>query len=491
MASAKKENIGFIPSVVIGRQHLILAAFAIFCAICASLLILPTPFNLIPFIIVFGIIFLFLSIRYPMIGIFIYMIIFFVRPQELFPHVAIFSYPYEKIVAIIVIANLVLDYAINGKKIKLFAMDKAMLGILLVTFVSIGTSIWISWAWTNFERFYKTLLVYFFMSRLLDTDRKFDWIIWLYIISSGFIAASSTINYYQGHYQTTMGIQRAVGLGEGAYGDPNSMATTLVLAMPFVFYVAKAYKNRLLKLLLMGVLATLIWTVIITGSRGGMLGAAFAVMVIAWHSRQKVIATVAAAMVILLALAVMPEQYSQRLTTILNYDDTSDESGAAESAQGRIKGIKVGFEILMKRPLAGVGIGCFSIYNHQYHGSSLNPHNLLGQLMGDLGFLGLAAFAFMTYMMAKHVKYIKARYEEKNWPKDVNYHVAQSVKVSLYSLYFLGLFGHNAYRFNWYIFACFLAIAANLVDKRLQAVNIQTDTEPRVLTTNMSPETSG
>ncbi len=44
----------------------------------------------------------------------------------------------------------------------------------------------------------------------------------------------------QGHFQTTMGIQRAVGLEKGsAYGDPNSMAATLILGMPFMYYLAK------------------------------------------------------------------------------------------------------------------------------------------------------------------------------------------------------------------------------------------------------------
>ena len=174
-----------------------------------------------------------------------------------------------------------------------------------------------------------------------------------------------------------------------------------------------------------------------------------------------------AALVIVTALAVMPEQYSQRLTSITNYEDQNDETGAAESARGRIKGLMVGFEILMRRPLAGAGIGCFGIYNMQYHGSGLNAHNLLGQLMGELGMLGLLSFGFMVYMIFKHVKYIRERYREKNWQPDFNYYVAVAVSVSTYALFFLGLFGHNAYRFNWYIFACYLAIVVNFVNERL------------------------
>jgi hypothetical protein len=40
---------------------------------------------------------------------------------------------------------------------------------------------------------------------------------------------------------------------------------------------------------------------------------------------------------------------------------------------------------------------------------------------------------------------------------------------------FLGLFSHNAYRFNWYIFACFAVIITQFVNKRLKS---EKDTAP-------------
>jgi probable O-glycosylation ligase (exosortase A-associated) len=474
----RKENIGLAPSVIVSQKHLLIIAFMFISGALASLLLLPSPLNLIPFIIVGGAAFVILSIKYSVIGIFIYMILYFVRPQELFPNVAIFSYPYEKIVGIIVIANLVLDFAINGRMIKIFKMDKAVVGIIGVALVSIATALWVGWSWMNFQKFLKIVLVYFFLSRLVDTPGKFKWIVWLYIVSTAFIAISSTVNYYTGHFQTTMGIQRAVGMGEGAYADPNTMATTLVLGLPFMFYVARAYRSKLIKVFLWSLLFACLWTVIITGSRGGMLGSAFTLFLLAWNSRKKVIATVTVALLIFGALAVMPEQYAQRLTTITHIGDAYDESGAAESAQGRIKGLKVGFEILSRRPIAGVGIGCFSVYNHQNHGSSLNAHNLLGQVMGELGILGLGAFAFLIYMIFKHIKYIKSQYRSRGWAGDVNYYVAVAVMIATISMLFQGIFGHIAYRFNWYIYACFLAIIMNLVGDRIRG---EDESKARVL----------
>lgn len=465
----KRENPGFIPAAIISKRHLWNITFVSLCVIFSSLLILPEPLNFIPFIIIGGIAFLFISLRFPMIGIFLYMIIFFIRPQELFPNVAIFSYPYEKIVALIVIANIVLEYAVKTRKIEIHDLDKAIIAVLAATFISIVTSIWISLSIDSFQKFFKIVIVYFFLTRLVTTDIRYKWILWLYVISIGFIAVSSTINYYQGNFQTTMGIHRAVGLGESgsAYGDPNTMAASLVLGMPFLYYMARSYRSKLVKLFLLGIMGATLWTVIITGSRGGMLGAFVMLMILGWKSKQKIAAMMAVTLLVILAAALMPQEYYNRMLTITDYNDQNDESGAAVSAQGRIKGLKVGFEIMTKRPLAGAGIGCFPIYNHQYHGSGLNAHNLLGQLMGELGMVGLAAFAFLTYLIFKNLKFIERNYEDHGWAKDLYYYVSQAIRTSMYLLLFLGLFGHNAYRFNWYIFAAFVAIMMEFINARI------------------------
>ncbi len=445
--------------------------FMILSAAIASLLILPKPYNFLPFVIVIGAAFLIFSIRYPMIGVVAYMLLFFIRPQELFPDVAVFSFPYERIVAIVVVANLIMEHAFSGKKFRIFQMDKAVAAVLAAALLSIVTSIWITQSWRSFQNLFKIIVVYYFLTHIIDNENKFKWVLWLYVLSIGFIAVSSTINYYSGHVLTAMGIQRAVGIGDegSAYGDPNTMATTLVLGIPFIYYLGKAYRSRLLRLLMLLLIGLTLWTIILTGSRGGMLGAAVIMLLLAWNSRRKIGATIAVVMLIIMVLAAMPREYFSRLSSIADFNDPNDPSGAAQSAQGRIKGFLVGLEIITKRPLAGVGIGCFGIYNHEYHNSYLNAHNLMGQLMGETGLAGVGAFAFLIYMLIKYIRYIKFQYRKRNWRPDLGYYLAVPIKIALIGLLFLGLFGHNAWRPNWYMYACFLVITVNLVGKRMQA----------------------
>ena len=142
-------------------------------------------------------------------------------------------------------------------------------------------------AWDSFFEFFKVFLVYFFVSRIANTPKRMNAIVWLYLLSLGLVAGYSIQNYYAGHFIIRMGIQRAVGLGgtEGNYSDPNSLSNTLVLGLPFLFFMARYYKTRLKKLLLYGILPMVLWTIVLTGSRGGMIGVIFVSLFIAFSSR--------------------------------------------------------------------------------------------------------------------------------------------------------------------------------------------------------------
>jgi hypothetical protein len=139
------------------------------------LFMLPSPYNLLPFVIIGGAGFLFASIRRPMVAAFAYMLVYFIRPQELFPGVAAFAFPYERILAIMLAVVIVFNIALKSRKIRLFDMDLAVALVLGAAFISIMTSIWISWSWTSYQTFFKVAIAYFFLSRIVDTPRKLRW----------------------------------------------------------------------------------------------------------------------------------------------------------------------------------------------------------------------------------------------------------------------------------------------------------------------------
>ncbi len=445
-------------------RHLGYLFFAFTMVAFAFLLLAPEPINYIPFALIIGITLIVAACLYPTGGLIFYLFVYLVRPQELYPYLSIAHYPYEKFAAGLVALSIVVNYLLTNRKFRLFDLDRALLLFMGALLISVMTATWVGGAKEQFIIVFKMMVVYFFISRLASDMGKFKAVVWFYALSVGFIAISSTWNYYTGHFETAMGIQRAAGMAgeDGALSDPNSMASSLVLGIPFIIGLFKYYKGYLIKTFLVAIILICLWTIIISGSRGGMLGAIIMLGIIAYNSRHRAVALVVSVVLIIAAAALMPKQYVDRFATIAQFNNLEDDvNGAADSAQGRIKGLKVGLEILLVRPIAGVGIGCFTIYNYENHGSWLQPHNMVGQLAGEVGFIGLITFGFFIFRILRNIKYSLRRSEEDG--DEFTFQIIIAIKISLAMLFFLGLFGHNLYRFNWYFFAGILAAAAELL----------------------------
>jgi probable O-glycosylation ligase (exosortase A-associated) len=378
------------------------------------------------------------------------------------------AFPYEKLLAFVVIASLFIYIALIKKEFEVYRLDVGFFAMIVVTFVSILGAADMQAGWEDWQKFWRMFLVYLIMVRIIKTEGQLKAVIMLFIISVGFLAVSSTIQYYRGEFEVRQGIQRLHSFGGGLI-DPNTMATSLILGLPFMYYMARAHRNLLLKGFMLGLMGACMWAIMLTGSRGGMVGAIVVLMVLTYQSKHKVAGFVVAAMVFAVVAVVAPDQYRDRFMSIFNIGASAeeDEFGAAESARGRINGFKLGFKFLLKNPISGVGIGNFGWHHHAEPGGDwTDAHNLIGKLVGELGFLGIFAFSFFITRFVQSIKYVKRTFFERGWQSDFLFYMAQAVLVGLIMLFVQGLFGHNLYRDNWYVYAAFIAIISKLVEQR-------------------------
>ena len=447
-------------SGLVKSRHLIYLVIAVASILGAICLVLPSPINLAPFGIVVGLTFLILTLKHPIIGTYIYLVIFFFEPNSLWTA----SIQYEKIVVLVVMVSYALHLALEEKKFPIHKMDKAFFSFLVVCFLSI----WFSPgdlinAWDIFFHLFRLFVVYVLVSRLANTEPRLKIVVWLYILSLVFISAHSTYNYYSGHYHVAMGINRASSFG--SLGDPNSLASSLVIGMPFLFFMMRHYRSLLIRGFLASAALLSLWTIIITGSRGGLLGLLACAGVLSIFSRHKlkVISLIIAVFVV--SFVLMPDQYRDRMATIT---DLGGESSASASARGRIDGLVLGFKFMAERPLSGVGIGNFSWANRNFgNGVWLDAHNLLGKLAGELGLPGIIAFAAFIYVCVSSIRQTRRKYKNHGVAVDYSFHLNDAMYVSIIMLLFQGLTGHNLYRFNWYILAALILVNINIVNNRI------------------------
>src|SRR5262249_53463494 len=123
-------------------------------------------------------------------------------------------------------------------------------------------------------------------------------------------------------------------------------------------------------------------------------------------------------------------------------------------------------ELWQKNPLLGVGPSAFGAAR----GHGMQSHNLYAQTPAELGTLGVAALAFLVWCFWKNTREVQRPFQEHPvWGKDFLYCVARSTWLAVVLLLFMGMGGHNLYRYNWMWFGAFQIIAHRLVCQRAAA----------------------
>src|SRR5262249_25925672 len=248
-----------------------------------------------------------------------------------------------------------------------------------------------------------------------------------------------------------------------------SLLYSLPLLLPF--WLEKP--RRVPRFLIVGYVLLALYCILKTGSRAGFMGTClFVVILIVTSARQKVRALLACGVVglagLLVLAIVLPDELQNRYLTII--DSSRGPANAAESAGGRIDGIVLGVHLWQRTPLVGIGPAAFV----HATGKGLQPHNLYGQVLSELGLcgvLGLAAMVgcfFWNWRESRRLVLADPTCDPAN---DFTYQVARAVGINVVLLLVMGAAGHNLFRYNWQWFAAFSAIALHCL--RVRAATAQ------------------
>ena len=97
----------------------------------------------------------------------------------------------------------------------------------------------------------------------------------------------------------------------------------------------------------------------------------------------------------------------------------------------------------------------------------LQPHNLLGQALGETGLFGTAVFALFAATLVRACAQVTRRARRA---RDALLHALGRASVQMLIVLFLtGLAGHNLYRYNWFWLAGLLVAMANVQARALLA----------------------
>jgi O-antigen ligase len=239
------------------------------------------------------------------------------------------------------------------------------------------------------DPYIQSLVLFWLIAATVTSTARLKTLVWTLAICAVPLALTGLRNYATGVFVNG----RAEGYAKGLASNPNDLALMMVVILPLTVSLVGVVRSVISKALLVAIALLQIATIITTFSRGGFI--ALIVVLggcLLWQVRQRALAPVVLAMVVLAAGAtLLPTGYGARLSTIADYN--SDPTG---SAQARWSDTLAAVQFIERHPLVGAGVGLDYLALNEVRGETWESvHNAYLKAGVDLGLLGMVLYVLL------------------------------------------------------------------------------------------------
>ncbi|MBQ3014702.1 MAG: O-antigen ligase family protein [Clostridia bacterium] len=255
-----------------------------------------------------------------------------------------------------------------------------------------------------FIQFASIFLLYFVLSATVNWEQfNLDYFAWAGLIIGLVVSAEVICIYITNNVIVDASVFRSnIYSGWGCY---NNIGALISMSIPFAFYFASK-KKRSSIFLVIGFL--LLVMVILSGSRGSMVGAAFAFVAsfiyafIKCNNKKEFrIATLVLLGIIAVGMLIFHKQTELILSQIPKIGHIDENGSLVVNDSDRINIYKNGWEIFLRNPIFGQSFYPieFNIYSFSYleqFNSFFPPrwHNTVIQMLASCGVVGMLAYSY-------------------------------------------------------------------------------------------------
>lgn len=405
-------------------------------------LIFAIVFSVLPF-----------ALKRPIIGLLAYVWISLMNPHRL-TYGAAYDFPFAALIAGVTFIGLFLT---PGERRFPFTPVTVVLilffGWMTMTgFFAFDSSL----AWVGWNKIMKTVLMVLIAVLVINSEKDIKALAWVMALSLGFYGLKGGI-----FTLASGGNHRVVGPAGTYISDNNTLALGLIVAVPLIWYLQQHPLKSWFRIGFIGLALLTVIAIVGSYSRGALLGGSAMLLFLWLKSRQKFLTGSAIATVVLIAASFMPEQWFERMDTIENYQEDA-------SAMGRINGWHFAINVAKDNVMGG-GFNAFTpkmfeIYAPvptDYHVA----HSIYFQVLGDHGFVGLALFLLLMFLVWRTGARVKKFCTEKpdlKWAADL----ATMCQVSIIGYAVAGAFlSMPYYDFYYYVIAVLVLMEKLLIQK--------------------------
>ncbi len=285
----------------------------------------------------------------------------------------------------------------------------------------------------------KVLLITFTMILLVTNHQRLKTLMMVTSMSFGLLAIKGAIFGVR-----TGGESRVWGPPDSFIADNNSFALAVNMSLPMLLFLARDEKRRSYRWLLYLAFACGVLSVVLTYSRGGLLGLAAVLLAISLKSRYKLVSAFLVALAFFAVITFAPTRWMSRMTGLAHGD--VDMSG-----HQRLVSWGTSWNFAMDYPITGGSFNAlpdveiFQRYqNEPLPGGFLSsgPHSIYFQVLEEQGFVGLALYLILVascWVSLLSLRRRAARSPSTQWVANYTHMIEVSLFGFLVSGAFLGL----------------------------------------------------
>ncbi|OEY67745.1 hypothetical protein BG841_15790 [Marinobacter sp. X15-166B] len=404
----------------------------------------------------------------------IYLVSFFLHLPARFPPLGVIRFD-------LILVGLITFLILSSKFTNIFRLDDASKYLLAIFIYAIVSLPLVQWPGsvinTGLIAFIKGAIFYFFTVNLVIGERRLKLTIIVFVVCNLIRVIEPLMLHLTTGY---LGSKTHLGGGEfasrlsGAPSDiinPNGLAFVIATVIPFLHYVFSQINKKAFFLYLV-LISLLMYTMVLTLSRSGILALGIIALGIWIKSSRKLLLLVLGGLVVIFVFMNLSEIQKDRYLSIV-----SDDARQSASATGRIQGWFDDFEVAMNRPIIGHGLGTSMEANWNVRGVNQVSHILWAEIWQEIGLIGL--LFFVLYLMAMIKNFIGAgrlarRYLSKD---DFVFRCVEAMQVWLLMNFLFSFASYGLKSYEWYFFGGLSVTVLSLVKLKLDESEQLTNAE--------------
>jgi probable O-glycosylation ligase (exosortase A-associated) len=370
------------------------------------------------------------------------------------------------------------------------SLDFGVLAFVLISLVSTVLARNAEMAWSAFTDIFRWAVIYFLVSRIVTSRWRIHVFLGLLLLLNLKLAQFQVRDYF---YQKAWGrsdefLARGVGAGSvGFFANSNDFGVAMCVVWPLAGILIFGESKKYLRLFMLISFAVFTGSLLLSGSRGALAGAAATALVAFLANPRKLIGPVMIVVLLLGVRYLLPQANMERIRTAT---DASRDANVAT----RLNLWKMGVRMYADNPVWGVGPGNYRSEFLRYDPSRgdprfvLAPHSIYVQALSELGTFGALALIWLCVKAVRlNLRTGRRSHVEGKGKQPLEWYFAHGLNLALVGFLASGAFLTVLYYPHfWFLIAMTVGLSVATL-RRQEAAQVERASPPVARTPSPLP----